>query len=234
MAANARFPNSAATVKCARRNERPQFLRRGETAQRLQGCGRVRGGQLVARPGRFHCLPCLRRAPGGDEATHRRACIAFPIALALSYAFEITPEGIKRESEVDKSIARRPGRKIVATTVVLAAIAGGLLAWQLLRRGTYSVAPTASDNKTESTESVPPMKSIAVLPFENLSDDSLAEVKAHAGLTNDAVDILGELLAAPAGQAISSERSELDPVWAPIRNDPKFQQLLTMKEHVGP
>src|SRR6266567_1533235 len=48
--------------------------------------------------------------------------IGFPAALVFSWAFEITPEGIVRESEVEhgKPITRRTGRKIVAMTVVLA------------------------------------------------------------------------------------------------------------------
>src|SRR5437660_9006542 len=42
----------------------------------------------------------------------------FPVALIVSWAFEITPEGIKLESEIEptKSIAPRTGRKIVAVT----------------------------------------------------------------------------------------------------------------------
>ena len=61
--------------------------------------------------------------------------VGFPIALAFSWAFEITPEGIKRESELEpgKSITHHTGRKIVAITVVLAVVAAGLLAFQLLR-----------------------------------------------------------------------------------------------------
>src|SRR5215470_854784 len=64
--------------------------------------------------------------------------IGFPAALVCSWAFEITPEGIVRESEVErgKSTTRRTGRKIVAITVVLAIIAAGLLAFQLLRPST--------------------------------------------------------------------------------------------------
>src|SRR6478752_6020967 len=48
--------------------------------------------------------------------------IGFPAALVFSWAFEITPEGIVRESEVEhgKPITRRTGRKIIAMTVVLA------------------------------------------------------------------------------------------------------------------
>src|ERR1051326_9409596 len=53
--------------------------------------------------------------------------IGFPIALAFSWAFEITPEGIKFESEMEpsESIARRTGRKIVAVTTPLAVVAAG-------------------------------------------------------------------------------------------------------------
>src|ERR1700716_2205195 len=47
--------------------------------------------------------------------------VGFPVALVFSWAFEITPEGIKRESEIegDKSIAPHTGRKIIAITLVL-------------------------------------------------------------------------------------------------------------------
>jgi TolB-like protein/Tfp pilus assembly protein PilF len=91
--------------------------------------------------------------------------LGFPAALAFSWAFEITSQGIVRESEVDpsKSIARRTGRKIVAITMVLAVIATGLLVFQLFRaRSTI----TSREGNGEI-----PQKSIAVLPFENLSDD---------------------------------------------------------------
>src|ERR1700682_311890 len=56
--------------------------------------------------------------------------LGFPVALAFSWAFEITPEGIKRESEVtpDQSITARTGQKIVGITVALAVIAAGLRA----------------------------------------------------------------------------------------------------------
>src|SRR5438094_8190577 len=48
--------------------------------------------------------------------------IGFPVALVFSWAFEITPEGIVRESEIaaDQSIHHHTGRKIVALTIVLA------------------------------------------------------------------------------------------------------------------
>src|SRR5689334_17945695 len=61
--------------------------------------------------------------------------LGFPIALAFSWAFEITPEGIVRESDVpaDESITHHTGRKIVALTIVLAVVAAGLFVFQLVR-----------------------------------------------------------------------------------------------------
>ena len=93
--------------------------------------------------------------------------IGFPIALILSWVFEITPEGIKRESEIapGRSITPQTGRRIVGLTIIAAAIAVSLLAFQLLRPKS-----TPNARQIESTPSVSD-KSIAVLPFDNLSDD---------------------------------------------------------------
>ncbi|MEY2556697.1 MAG: eukaryotic-like serine/threonine-protein kinase, partial [Verrucomicrobiota bacterium] len=57
--------------------------------------------------------------------------IGFPIALVFSWAFEITPEGIKLESEVEpgQSIQRKTGRWLVALTVVLAIVAAAFYYW---------------------------------------------------------------------------------------------------------
>src|SRR5437763_7859821 len=86
--------------------------------------------------------------------------VGFPIALAFSWAFEITPEGIVRASEVaaDQSITHHTGRNSVALTIVLAVVATGLLIFQFVRpRTTSRSAATMSD------------KSIAVLTFDNFS-----------------------------------------------------------------
>src|SRR2546423_14572379 len=92
--------------------------------------------------------------------------IGFPIALVLSWAFELTSEGIKRENEVDHKVARKTGRKLTAVVVVVAAAATGLMLFRLLH----------SQQAIEQGKQAPPApeidrKSIAVLPFENLSDD---------------------------------------------------------------
>jgi TolB-like protein/Tfp pilus assembly protein PilF len=98
--------------------------------------------------------------------------IGFPVALIFSWAYEITPEGIKLESEIDptKSMTRKTGRKIAAFTTVVAAIAAGLLVFQLVRsRSTIAPRETASSARTSAA--TVSNKSIAVLPFENLSRD---------------------------------------------------------------
>src|SRR5438874_13040552 len=89
----------------------------------------------------------------------------FPVALILSWAFEITPEGIKLESEIEpnKSIKRRTGRKIVAVTIALGLVAAGLFVYQLVRSKSSTPASALSAIITN--------KSIAVFPFDNLSDD---------------------------------------------------------------
>jgi TolB-like protein/Tfp pilus assembly protein PilF len=89
----------------------------------------------------------------------------FPVALIFSWAFEMTPEGIKLESEIEpnKSIARRTGRKIVAVTIALAVVAVGLFVYQLVRSKSVTSGSPAT--------AVIANKSIAVLPFDNLSRD---------------------------------------------------------------
>ena len=89
--------------------------------------------------------------------------IGFPVAIVLSWAFEITPEGIKRAEEVDlnNSVTKKTGRKLIAFTVVVAMIAAALLLFQLVR----------SKREPESLVATIPNKSIAVLPFDNLSRD---------------------------------------------------------------
>jgi TolB-like protein/Tfp pilus assembly protein PilF len=77
-----------------------------------------------------------------------------------------------------------------------------------------------------------PLEKDAVLGSGNLA--ALAEMQAQTGAVKEAVENLKKLLSIPAGETISIARLKIDPVWDPIRNDPGFQQLLTVKELVGP
>ena len=72
----------------------------------------------------------------------------------------------------------------------------------------------------------------ALLGDYNLT--GLAEIEARTGEASDAISILHQLLSIPAGDSVSIARLKIDPVWDPIRNDPRFQKLLTEKELIGP
>jgi TolB-like protein len=54
----------------------------------------------------------------------------------------------------------------------------------------------------------------------------LAEVEARAGAKGQAIRLIAQLMAMPAGEVMSATRLKLDPVWDPLRKDPRFQALL--------
>ncbi|MFO1506067.1 MAG: tetratricopeptide repeat protein [Lysobacterales bacterium] len=121
--------------------------------------------------------------------------ILFPIALILAWAFEITPEGVRRTEPSGSPEAREArdtraiGRKlntgiIVALVIAVALLAGNQFIWH---KGLHGAAAPArpgnsADGATEARATskldapkplapATPAKSVAVLPFENLSSD---------------------------------------------------------------
>ena len=112
----------------------------------------------------------------------------FPVALIFSWAFEVTPEGIKFESEIEpsKSIKRRTGRKIVAVTIALGVVAAGLFVYQLVQQRS-TITPEYGQAAT-----VPPNKSIAVLAFTNLSDDKGNEYFSD-GISEELLNVLSKV-----------------------------------------
>ena len=85
--------------------------------------------------------------------------IGFPIALVLAWAFELTPEGLKRTETADAAHQHSTNRVWIYVVILGAAISIGLFFL-----GRYTV-------QRASTNAVVTDKSIAVLPFENLSRD---------------------------------------------------------------
>jgi TolB-like protein/Flp pilus assembly protein TadD len=102
------------------------------------------------------------------------------------------------------------------------------LSWSYLALNRSSDALKAAQ---QLVDVLPPEKDV-LLGAANLA--GLAEIQARSGAAAEAVKNLRRLLSIPAGESVTITRLKLDPVWDPIRNDPGFQQLLTLTEHVGP
>jgi hypothetical protein len=94
--------------------------------------------------------------------------IGFPIALVMAWAFELTPQGLKRTEDVDLAASARQPRKHAWIVVV---IVGAALSVGLFFIGRYTASRTTLGEDGRPGGPSLPEKSIAVLPFENLSDD---------------------------------------------------------------
>src|SRR5256714_2159401 len=95
--------------------------------------------------------------------------LGFPVALILAWAFELTPEGLRRSEDVAprELKTRKPGSKWTAVIVTAAVLAAALLAFQFARtRRSPAIEPPKQTAPTATLD-----KSVAVLPFENLSSD---------------------------------------------------------------
>jgi TolB-like protein/lipopolysaccharide biosynthesis regulator YciM len=106
--------------------------------------------------------------------------IGFLVALFLAWAFELTPEGVKRESEVDRSqsITPQTGKKLNNAILVMMAVAIAYLLFDkfYLSHQLAKIGPeTAQSTAAQPVEPSPPTaaaidrQSIAVLPFDNRS-----------------------------------------------------------------
>jgi len=131
--------------------------------------------------------------------------LGFPLAIFLAWAFELTPEGIRRDDEVDHAAApklaagsRRLDRIII---VVLALAVGFLLYRQILVTGPVTSgndqagsvsAIQAGDSQAADPAMAPPSKSVAVLPFVAMSNGENDEYFAD-GLTEEILNSLARL-----------------------------------------
>jgi TolB-like protein/Tfp pilus assembly protein PilF len=94
--------------------------------------------------------------------------IGFPIALVIAWAFEATPEGIKR-TEVADAMPTAPGYKKHIWIYVV--VIGAAISVALFFLGRYTVGNNTTLRQNEAAAVLLPEKSIAVLPFDNLSRD---------------------------------------------------------------
>jgi len=117
--------------------------------------------------------------------------IGFPIALFLAWAFELTPEGLKRTEDADpfdsrsgQVLAAQARRKSRAWIYIV--IVGALFSIGLFMLGRYGFREKASSSNE------PLAKSIAVLPFGNLSRDPDNEYFA-AGMQDEIITRLAQI-----------------------------------------
>jgi hypothetical protein len=127
--------------------------------------------------------------------------IGFPVALILAWAFELTPEGIKRTEDVDvnKSIRRKTGRKLDFFIIAVMLLVIGILVFQRL--------PPAKD------------ATLGVYLIDNL-----ARIYALTGEKDLALEQLDIVSKIPCGPSYGELR--LDPEWDSLRGDPRFEKIV--------
>ena len=150
--------------------------------------------------------------------------LGFLPALIVSWAYEMTPEGIKREKDVvrDTSITHVTAKRLDGITIslIVAALAFILADrfWLSPRHEEQLEAPTTVVNdivqaqEPESTEPQFPPNSIAVLPFVNMSDDAGNEYFSD-GVSEELLNLLAkipELRVVSRSSAFSFKGKDLD------------------------
>lgn len=142
-------------------------------------------------------FPALNLPDWMVSAVAALVLIGFPFALIFAWAFELTPEGIKRERDVDRSESITPatGRKLNQAAVIILVIAVGFLLIDkfFLQRDAASgaAAENSSENVPEITQTAG-MPSIAVLPFVNMSADADNEYFSD-GLSEELLNVLAKI-----------------------------------------
>lgn len=111
--------------------------------------------------------------------------IGFPIALVFAWAFELTPDGVKKEQDVDHavSIAQQANRKL--DLIIIGVFIAAVTIFSLDK-----LVWVESDNPTATATN--PRQTIAVLPFVNMSDDSEQEYFSD-GLSEELLNLLAQI-----------------------------------------
>jgi adenylate cyclase len=144
--------------------------------------------------------------------------LGFPLVLFFAWAFELTPEGVKRERDVDRSrsITAQTGKKLDRAIIGILVVAVAFLLFDRFRvegPEADSLVDTAGPETTEVRTSAPtPMeKSVAVLPFVAMSSGPDDTYFAD-GLTEEILNALAqlpELLVTARTSAFSFKGKEL-------------------------
>ena len=114
--------------------------------------------------------------------------LGLPLVVIFAWVFELTPEGVKREREVDRSqsITHETGKRINVVIVTLLVVAIAMLGLDRLVPETVHVPQEAP---IESEMAGAPAQSIAVLPFADLSPDGDQEYFSD-GIAEEILNVL--------------------------------------------
>jgi len=127
--------------------------------------------------------------------------LGFPVVLIFAWAFELTPEGLKREKDVDRSqsIAASTARKLDRTIIVILVLAVVLLVLDrnsekepdqsIASAGAPANHETPEQGSEPSTQPGNAEASVAVLPFVNMSDDAENEYFSD-GISEELLNVL--------------------------------------------
>jgi len=126
--------------------------------------------------------------------------IGFPLIVLFAWAFEMTPEGLKREHEVDRSSSITPqtGRKLDFVIIGVLVLTLAYFAYDKFvlssgRDATLAETATqAAEQAATEPEVAEPDKSIAVLPFVNMSSDPEQEYFAD-GISEEILNALAKV-----------------------------------------
>jgi adenylate cyclase len=139
---------------------------------------------------------------GFDQSSARAIVIILAVGfvpvLIISWAFELTPEGLKRDSDVDPthSIAPRTAKKLDSTIMVVLAVALGFFAFDKFvldpERDAELVAETAQQVRSDTLVESYGDKSIAVLPFTDMSQSGDQQYLSD-GLAEELLNLLAKV-----------------------------------------
>ena len=137
---------------------------------------------------------------GADRCPQRHRVLAIGLlpALIFAWVFELTPEGLKRESEVDRSqsITPQTGKKLDRVIMGVLALALGYFAFDKFvlapQREQAATEAARAEGRTEALVKSYGDKSIAVLPFVNMSADKDQEYFSD-GISEELLNLLAKI-----------------------------------------
>ena len=120
--------------------------------------------------------------------------LGLPIALIFAWAFEMTPEGIKKEKDVDRSQSITPhtGRKLDFVIIGILAVALAYFVYdKFMLSPDTELEITTTEERTDAV-AIEVEKSIAVLPFVNMSSDPEQEYFSD-GISEEILNALAKI-----------------------------------------